>query len=253
MLDKNVGFLAIDLPGHGLSSRLPPGMYYSSSCYLITLNYIRDFLQWDNISFIGHSLGALIAYTYCMMHQDRVDFLICLDGSKPLVTENFIKHMAMLLDKFLEYNKFAFSLEEPPSYTIDEIKQKIAKPNDNSVDLEYAHCLMERSIAPSKLHPGKYYITKDPRLRIGEVMSFSHEQLIQSARYLTSPICIIKATGSSYYEDKNNFYKVIDLVKRASRDFDFHYVDGTHHVHLNHPERVAGIVNSFIGRHNVTA
>ncbi|CAH2003462.1 unnamed protein product [Acanthoscelides obtectus] len=251
MLDKNVGFLAIDHPGHGLSSRLPFGIYYHFSSYLITINFIRTFMNWDSVSFLGHSLGGILSYTYSMLYPERVDFAICLDGAKPMVRTNSIKRMADALDKFHKYSAFADSLEEPPSYTIDEIKEKLAKPNKNSVELQYTHFLMERNIAPSKKHPGKYYFTRDPRLKLGELLSFSQDELIEHAQYMTSPICIIKAKGSSYYEIKENFYTVLDVLKRTSRDCDFQYVEGTHHVHLNYPERVAGIVNSFIERHNV--
>nr|CAH7721265.1 unnamed protein product [Callosobruchus chinensis] len=251
MLDKNVGFLAVDHPGHGLSSRLPSGVYYHFSNYMITINFIRDFMNWDHISFLGHSLGGILSYTYSMLYPERVDLAICIDGAKPMIRINNIKYMAKALDLFHKYSEFADSPQEPPSYSIDEIKKRISMPNKNSVDLEYTHFLMERNIAPSKLHPGKYYFTRDPRLKLGELLSYSQDELIESANQMTSPICIIKAKGASYYEIKENFYTVLDVLKRTSIDCDFQYVEGTHHVHLNHPERVASIINSFIERHNV--
>lgn len=67
---------------------------------------------------------------------------------------------------------------------------------------------------------------------------------------MTSPILIAKAKGGSYYEVKQNFYEVLDVLKQTSRDCDFNYVEGSHHVHLNNPENLANMINNFINRHN---
>nr|CAH7722200.1 unnamed protein product [Callosobruchus chinensis] len=59
-LDRNVGFLTFDLPGHGLSSRLPLGIYYHFTYYLISIEYIRLYMKWDTISLLGHSMGKFL-------------------------------------------------------------------------------------------------------------------------------------------------------------------------------------------------
>lgn len=67
---------------------------------------------------------------------------------------------------------------------------------------------------------------------------------------MEAPIFIAKAKKGSYYEVKENFYQVLDVLKRTSVDCDFHYVEGTHHMHLNNPEDVAELLVNFIRRHN---
>lgn len=103
----------------------------------------------------------------------------------------------------------------------------------------------------SKYFLGKFYFTKDPRLKVNDVVLFSQDELIEYAQYMKSPIFIAKAKRASYYEVKENFYEVLDVLKRTSSDCDFHYVDGTHHMHLNNPEHLAHLIVDFIRRNNV--
>lgn len=42
----------------------------------------------------------------------------------------------------------------------------------------------------------------------------------------------------------------MDVLKKSSIDFDFHYVDGSHHVHLNEPTKVSFLIDDFIKTHN---
>lgn len=250
-LNKNIGYLCIDLPGHGYSSRLPPGMFYHVTNYLILVHYLVKYFEWSKVSLMGHSLGGITSYLYSMVYPQNVDFVVCIDAAKPMIRKNQNVHMADTIDKFLTYEKFARDNTEPPSYTIDEIKQKISEPNQNSVMLKYTHFLMERNIAPSKQYPGKYYFTRDPRLKTGGLLNFSQDELTEYAQYMVCPIFIAKAKGGSYYEAKENFYEVLDVLKRSSLDCDFHYVEGSHHVHLNNPEVVGPLIKQFIQTHNI--
>lgn len=200
---------------------------------------------------MGHSLGGIASYLYSMVYPQNIDFAICIDAAKPMIRKNQNVHMADTIEKFLKYESFSRSDDEPPSYTLEEIRKRVSKPNNNSVMLEYTHYLMERNIAPSKHHPGKYYFTRDPRLKTGGLLNFSQDELTEYAQYMVCPIFIAKAKGGSYYEAKENFYEVLDVLKRSSVDCDFHYVEGSHHVHLNHPEVVAPLIRQFIQRHNI--
>ncbi|XP_023029672.2 probable serine hydrolase [Leptinotarsa decemlineata] len=251
LLNRNVGFLAIDLPGHGFSTRLPNGMNYHFMNYLIALRSIAHQFKWPKTSLMGHSLGGVICYTYCMLYPEDIDMVLFIDGSKPMVRKNINVRIAQAIDAFFKYNSFNESSEEPPSYSIEDMKKMVGAPNNNSVSLEYATILMERNIAPSKLYPGKFYFTRDPRLKTGTSLYFNQEDLVEYAHHMKMPMLLVKSTESSYYEPKENVYQVLDILKRTSIDFDFHYVPGTHHVHLNNPENVADLMQNFIRRHNI--
>lgn len=156
MLNKDVGFLAVDFPGHGYSSRIGIGAYYSPFLYALTIRCIMDYFQWSKVSLMGHSLGGITSYTFTMIYPDEVDFVMCIDGAKPMIrlAQNVLA--ANGLKHFLKENTYASSSSEPPSYTIEEITKKICEPNRYSVLPEVARYLIERKIAPSRLHSGKY-------------------------------------------------------------------------------------------------
>ncbi|XP_057662990.1 probable serine hydrolase [Diorhabda carinulata] len=250
LLNNNVGFLAIDLPGHGYSSHLPHGMVYFALHYVMVIKSISRDFNWSKVSLLGHSLGAITSFLYSTLFPAEVDFLMCLDAVKPMATPHRYKYLSKSIEAFFKYNEFVNNSTEPPSYTIEEIEALVAKPNKNSIDLQYTKYIYERNIAPSKLHPGKYYFTRDPRLKIGNLNTINQRDIVEISQQLTMPIFIAKSKTSSYYEPKENYYEIVDILKRVSADCDFNYVDGTHHFHLNNPECVASIMTNFIRRHN---
>ncbi len=49
--------VAIDLPGHGLSSHYPEGMTYKASDSFFNIHRVQDHLKWEKSAIIGHSMG----------------------------------------------------------------------------------------------------------------------------------------------------------------------------------------------------
>lgn len=200
---------------------------------------------------MGHSMGGITSYLYTMIYPKNVDFLICLDGAKPMISEDNIPRISRNVTKFFRYEQFERDQNEPPSYTMEEIIQKVCVPNKNSVEATHAHHLIERNVAPSKLNPGKYYFTRDPRLKAGELMNWPQEESVNLTKSMTCPAFIGKAISGSYYEVKKNFYDVLDVLKKSSIDCQYHRLEGTHHFHLNNPEELAKLITAFIDKHNV--
>lgn len=250
LLKPDVGFLAIDLPGHGYSSRLPAGMYYHNMDYPILIKYICDYFKWPKISLMGHSLGGISCYIYTMLFPESVDFLICIDGVKPLYKKNNGPRMAEGIQELLKYDELARSSEEPPSYPLDIMRKKLSAMNNKSIDIDHCDHILKRNIAPSKSDPNKYYFTRDPRLKSRLILNWSRKDLLEGAYRVIPPMLMVKFTGSGYFEDKKNFYELLDALKRTSKDAQIHYVDGSHHTHLNNPESINSIINNFINVYN---
>lgn len=59
---------------------------------------------------------------------------------------------------------------------------------------------------------------------------------------------MLKANGSPNYEDDNVIDAMLDLYKK-NPNFEMVYVDGSHHVHLNNPERVIPCIQDFVNKH----
>lgn len=82
------------------------------------------------------------------------------------------------------------------------------------------------------------------------MIGFSQDELVNYAQFMTAPILIVKTKDGGYFENKQHFYDVMEVLKKTSIDYRFHYVEGTHHMHLNNPEDVTGLINDFIKSHN---
>ena len=58
-------------------------------------------------------------------------------------------------------------------------------------------------------------------------------------------IIILKASGSPHYENEEIITRFLEIY-RKNEQFEMVTVDGSHHVHLNNPERVVPSIDSFI-------
>ena len=68
--------LAIDAPGHGLSSHLPAGKIYNFLEYVLILRRIVKHFNWEKFPIFGHSLGSAVAYVYSSNYTNEKKFFI---------------------------------------------------------------------------------------------------------------------------------------------------------------------------------
>lgn len=85
LLPNEFSYLAIDLPGHGLSDQVPYGISYNLDDAVRLLEEIRLLYKWDKISIIAHSMGAIISFVYASFFPESVDLVVALDTLKPQV------------------------------------------------------------------------------------------------------------------------------------------------------------------------
>ena len=78
--------IAIDLPGHGDSSKLPGD--YSLGAMANSIRDLLDHLRIDRAHFVGHSLGGGITMQFAYQFPERVDRIV-LDASGGLGAEIF--------------------------------------------------------------------------------------------------------------------------------------------------------------------
>lgn len=76
--------LAIDMAGHGRSQHRPDGVPYDLPGYLADILLVMDLLEAENITLMGHSLGAALASLLAASFPERVQRLVLLDGLAPL-------------------------------------------------------------------------------------------------------------------------------------------------------------------------
>lgn len=251
LLPREFSYFAIDLPGHGFSAHLPKGYYYHSIDLVPLLEEVRVKMKWDRLSLIAHSMGAIVSFFYAALFPERVDLVVALDTLKmqhhhPKFTERIYTWRARRLIELIGNFK-----EQAPEYTYEELIRRVHEGSMRSVDVDKAKYMIERGTRPSPNNPDKFYFTRD--IRVKYMQPFYVEQSIglDYIRNVQAAYLFIKSADRDFSEPEKNLREAVDLFRRVNKNFEMLRVPGTHHVHLNQPELIAGKISQFIKKHHI--
>lgn len=251
LLPSSLSYLAIDLPGHGLSSHLPKGCFYHTIDLVPLLEEIRIKLKWERLSIIAHSMGSIISFFYASLYPDNVNFVVALDTLKmqnnhPKYTERIYTWRTK---KLIELN--SNFLEQPPEYTYDELIQRVHEGSFGSVDMNKAIYMLKRSCKPSAINPNKFYFSRDIRVKF--MQPFYVEQLIclEYIKTIKSPYLFVWSEDRHFSEPQKHIQEAIQFFKKNNKRFKVLRVKGTHHAHLNQPEQMASKISKFILKYHI--
>jgi pimeloyl-ACP methyl ester carboxylesterase len=71
--------ISIDLPGHGLSSKGPSGIPYSSKLFLISIKRLVRYLNLKDFILLTHSYGTTLGVMYATLYGEEVKAIISID------------------------------------------------------------------------------------------------------------------------------------------------------------------------------
>lgn len=251
---KDIPVLAIDLPGHGLSSWLPPGFQYTESVYLLLIKRIQRYFGWKKVKLMMHSLSAMTAYWYAALFSTDVQYVVALD-CLAFPSLDVITYKSF----FLNAVDIGFKLEEnesvQPRYTYDELIKKGLMGYATVVsDMDEMAYKIIMSRGSTQEEDGKYIVNRDPRLRVLPFQTlYGQDHQREFARLITCPYLIIKVTDL-YPEKKENFYEALEIMKTVNDHVYFKTLTApqklTHHFHLTHPEETAAIIQPFLEKYD---
>ncbi|XP_017064642.1 serine hydrolase-like protein [Drosophila eugracilis] len=254
LLPDYIGVLCIDLPGHGRSSRLQPGMHYSIHDYVFIIPLVMKEYSWTKVSLMGHSLGGIISFFYTSLAPNTVDMVISLDILLPRPIADIstaLPDLAQSMEKHLveEDRQKEGHLHEPPSYTLTQLTKVLAKGSSNSVTPQFAKHLLVRQVAKSKLYPEKFYFSRDGRVKFYHSMVVEPGLADEMARRIQKkPYMILKGLQSSHVGAHCD--TPISILRENNPHFEYYEVEGgTHHLHLHAAEECARYIVPFIRHH----
>lgn len=189
-----------------------------------------------------------MSFIFASAFPESVDMMASFDFIKPLHRDD-IKHVRHnLIDDLIKYETQVDT--EPPAYTMEKLKNLWCNGQiGKSVEIDHVSHILERNTRPSKANPDKFCITRDPRLKVQTLYNFPHKELLECARRITAPFFATKGKQAPYWEEKNKFYEVLEVIRESSRDCRFYVVDGTHHHHLNNPEVISEYLSDFLNKY----
>lgn len=249
MLPAHHSYLAIDMPGHGWSSRLPDGLLYTSTEDLYTLNAVFRHFGWDKVSLMGHSNGSITCVIFAATFSERVDMVIALDSIKPRVLEPRLRRYLLrgLDDVLVADLRNQDASSEPPIYTMKQLVDRMNAQTFLSVTRETAPCLLQRGVQPSRNDPDKYFFTRDNRLKMYHFAMYSQQLCLEMAALIDCPFLFVKALHSPHFEPVQYYDEALAVMQKNAA-FEMHYADGGHHVHLTDPHLIAEPIGRFCDR-----
>jgi pimeloyl-ACP methyl ester carboxylesterase len=223
--------VAIDMPGHGLSSwRDADGEYYIWS-YLEEVLAVADALGLQRFSLLGHSMGGAIAALLAGLLPGRVDKLALLDAVGPLATAP--EEAPGQLQRALEQAKASNRRHHYSSF-----EAAVAARAAKGLGMEAATLLGRRGIAQDEKG---WYWTLDPRLSRANQLSLTEAHTEVLLRRIECPVLLIAAPD--YWPDRREWFERRCAYFRTLRRVD---LPGHHHQHLEGqvPE-VAALLRDF--------
>lgn len=226
--------IALELPGHGHSEHLPPGLHYHFVDYVRAVLAAADALGLQRFDLLGHSLGAGIAALAAAAAPARIGKLLLIEGLGPLGD-----------DGTHTLQRFRDGLADAPKgkglRVFRDIEQAIsARAIAGGLPAELARPIVERGLA--EVADGWCW-RSDPRLTRTSPLRLAETQIHTLLRGLEAPTALLLADPATSYLPSG------PMRQRAAcvADIAVSHLQGGHHLHLEHPEAVAAWALAHLG------
>ena len=225
---------ALDLSGHGRSEHRPEAHSHYFVDWVPEIIDAADLLGFDRFALLGHSMGAGISSLIPAAVPSRVTRLVLLEGAGPLTTPP--EEAPALLRRALEDERRI--VNATAKIHPDLGSAVAARCHGTDLNPASARILVERSV---EAVPDGVRFTFDPRLKTRSRWRFTEEQVLAFLAVIDCPVLAVRAaSGWPVPEEQMNMR--LDAIPDVTRV----EVEGGHHVHLTHPDRVAPSVLKFL-------
>lgn len=225
----------VDLPGHGLSSHLPPATPYTTPHAIVQTLAILDALGWERGVLLGHSMGAAIASLVAAVAPERVQALVSIEalGGLSAPPGETLQRLRAHVD--------AVRKQEGKQLRVfpDLAAPVRARMMVNQLSEPSARRLVERGV---KQVEGGWSWRSDPRLMLPTAVRMTEEQVGDVLDAIRCPVQVIYATpAQAYFPEPERSQRVARLANGRVAT-----LPGHHHVHMDEAGAVAAIIAGFL-------
>lgn len=232
-LSTDFYLIAVDLPGHGHSSHLPPGCYYHLIDGIFTTLQIIDALDRKKVHLLGHSLGGCLASLIAGVAPERVESVAFIEALGPLTAPDSAcqKQLALYV-----HNDPLIDNKPKKSYASLDIAAQ-ARATRGYLSVELAKILCERGMYEEN---GGFYWRHDKRLLVPSPLRLTEAQVLSCLTTINAKSILCWANegfefGEEKMQERINAVKGLNVVQFA----------GGHHIHMEKPEEVGNVLIEF--------
>lgn len=227
--------IAVDLAGHGRSQHRPAACSHHFVDWVPQVIETADVLGLDRFFLMGHSMGAGISAMVPSAATGRVSRIVLLEGAGPLAMA--AGDAPSLLRSALEDERRIASTSIKNHRDLEAAVA--ARRQGTDLDPASARVLVERSVEET---PGGFRFTFDPRLKTRSRSRFTEEQSLAFLAAIDCPVLAVRAESGWPFPEEQ-MQRRLEAIPEVTRL----KVEGGHHVHLTHPERIAPAISEFLG------
>ena len=227
--------ISLDLPGHGHSDHRPSGAAYYFIDMVMDVIEVADVLGLESFSLLGHSMGAGVATYLAGTLQEKIDYVILIEGIGSIVQkpekmpEDFRESAIQWMNR---------SKKQLPIYPDIESAVK-ARHQVGGILKSSVIPLVERGLRPVN---GGYTWRSDPILKSKSRHYLTEEQAQAFIKEITAPVLLIEGE----HTEKDYWYELLQKRMPYVKNLQHQIVPGGHHLHLDNAEPVAMAILEFL-------
>lgn len=229
----NFNLIAIDLPGHGLSSHKPKGTVLHVIDFVIDLFHIAKKLGLEKFALLGHSLGAAVASIAAGTMPHKICALGLIDGLGPFSVS--AKNAPAQLCSHIK-SHFKAGSSKPIYQSIEAAIQ--ARLKASPMLQKSCELIVTRNL--KAVDNNQFTWRTDPRLLKPSALSFTENQVIAFLSNISAPSLLIRPEPGFAFDES-----LFEPRVNAINDLTIKRVAGDHHVHLDSPNLIAPILQDF--------
>ena len=229
-------YIAIDLPGHGMSNHRAPGAHYNQMDYIQDLHELVVSEEWQDIVIVGHSMGGILASIYAAVFPERVKGIAMIDACGPLTLppETSSEQLrASILSRMPKPGRTGSARE------VDLDAAVAARCKMSDITAEHAATILRRNITVGE--NGLSGWRSDPRLRTKSTLRLTESQAQNIMQAIQCPVWIGGASDS--FKKMETAYAERKSWLKNSR---FELFSGGHHFHMVNPSAVGNAICRFV-------
>ena len=232
LLAADYRVIALELEGHGHSDHLPAGAEYRYLGHVQTVRAAADALNLSRYTLLGHSLGAGVASLVAAAAPERIERLLLIEGLGPLGDDG-----SRTLQRFREALAPRRESNRPLRVFADVAQAVSARCMASGMQPDLARPIVERGLIDTD---GGWRWRSDQRLTRASAMRLAESQIHALLKGITTPTWLLLAQPAAPYLPPGPMRARTECVA----DIAVEHMDGSHHLHLEHPRAVA----DWIGR-----